>query len=84
MKIFIYLLDKKQKKTFFYLDTFLVRKSVKIGFHVLPSRKQLDDVIFHGRKAELSDEYQKFIRTIKQIYDICEACYAEKKYLQLP
>jgi hypothetical protein len=30
------------------------------------------------------DQYKTFIKTIKQIYDIIEAYYAEKQYLQLP
>ena len=51
---------------------------------MLPTRKQLDEAIFHGRKAELLDEYKTFIKTIKQIYDTIEASYAERKYLQLP
>jgi hypothetical protein len=72
------------KYNYFYLDGFFIRKSVKLGFRVLPSRKQLDDAIFHGRKSELFDQYQKFIKTIKQIYDTIEAFYTEKKYLQLP
>jgi hypothetical protein len=51
---------------------------------MLPTRKQLDDVIFHGHRAELIDQYNTFIRTIKQIYDTIEAYYADMKYLQLP
>lgn len=66
------------------LDGFFIRQSVKIGFRMLPTRKQLDEAIFHGRKAELLDEYKTFIKTIKQIYDTIEASYAERKYLQLP
>jgi hypothetical protein len=30
------------------------------------------------------NQYKIFIQTIKQIYDIIEAYYAEKCYLQLP
>lgn len=66
------------------LDPFIIRQSVKIGFRMLPTRKQLDEAIFHGRKAELLDEYKTFIKTITQIYDTIEASYAERKYLQLP
>jgi len=88
MKIFVCIVHKKWTesiiKKIIYLDGFFVRKSVKIGLRVLPSRRQFDDVIFRGRKAELSDQYKSFIKTIKQIYDIVEAYYAEKKYLQLP
>jgi hypothetical protein len=51
---------------------------------MLPTRKQLDEAIFHGRKAELLDEYKAFIKTIKHIYDTIEAYYAERRYLQLP
>ncbi len=51
---------------------------------MLPSRKKLDDVIFLGRKSELLDQYSLFIKTIQKIYDIINAYYAEKNYLQLP
>lgn len=44
----------------------------------------MDDVIFHGHKPELLDQYKIFIKTINQIYDSIEGFYAEKKYLQLP
>ncbi|UJR13425.1 hypothetical protein I4U23_000440 [Adineta vaga] len=63
---------------------FLIRNSVKVGFRILPSRKQLDEVIFHGHKNDLLQQYNRFIETIKQIYDIIEEYYDEKKYLQLP
>ena len=66
------------------LDGFLIRNSVRVGFRILPSRKQLDDVIFHGHKSDLLSQYDHFIQTIKQIYDVVEGYYAEKKYLQLP
>lgn len=57
---------------------------MKVGFRVLPSRKQLDEILFHGQRSEMIDQYKIFIQTIKQIYDTIEAYYAEKKYLQLP
>lgn len=63
---------------------FLIRKSVKIGFRVLPSRQQLDDIIFHGRKEELKTQYQTFMQTIQQIYDIIQNFYTEKHLLTLP
>ncbi|CAM4826268.1 unnamed protein product [Rotaria magnacalcarata] len=64
--------------------SFLVRQSVKMGFLLLPSRRQLDDIIFHGHKSELLDQYKTFIKIIKQIYDAIETLYAENNYLQLP
>ncbi|CAF1514328.1 unnamed protein product [Adineta ricciae] len=70
--------------TLYHHHGFLVRNSVRVGFRILPSRKQLDDVIFHGHKSDLLSQYDHFIQTIKQIYDIVERYYAEKKYLQLP
>ena len=66
------------------LDGLLIRTTVKVGFRVLPSRKQLDEILFHGQKSEMIDQYKNFIQTIKQIYDTVEGYYAEKKYLQLP
>jgi hypothetical protein len=68
----------------FYLDGFIIRTTVKVGFRVLPSRKQLDEILFHGRKSDMIDQYQIFIKTIKQIYDVVQAYYTEKNYLQLP
>ncbi|CAF3890983.1 unnamed protein product [Rotaria magnacalcarata] len=65
-------------------NSFLVRQSVKMGFLLLPSRRQLDDIIFHGHKSELLDQYKTFIKIIKQIYDAIETLYAENNYLQLP
>jgi hypothetical protein len=76
--------DKENITYEFFLDGFLIRQSAKLGFRVLPTRRQLDEVIFHGRKAELYDQYKTFIKTIKQIYDTVERYYAEMKYLQLP
>lgn len=67
-----------------HLDGLLIRTTVKVGFRVLPSRKQLDEILFHGQKSEMIDQYKNFIQTIKQIYDTVEVYYAEKKYLQLP
>ena len=67
-----------------YLDGFFVRQSVKLGFHVLPTRQKLDEIIYRGRKSESIDQYNTFMATIKHIYDSVEAYYAEKKYLQLP
>lgn len=66
------------------LDGFLIRTTVKVGFRALPSRKQLDEILFHGHKSDVIDQYKTFIKTIKQIYDTVEAFYAEKQYLQLP
>ncbi|CAF2334223.1 unnamed protein product [Rotaria sp. Silwood2] len=70
--------------TLYYHHGFFVRTTVKVGFHALPSRKQLDEAIFHGHKSDIMDQYKTFIKTIKQIYDIVDGYYAEKKYLQLP
>jgi hypothetical protein len=70
--------------TLYYHHGFFIRTAVKVGFRVLPSRKQLDEVLFHGHKSDMIDQYKTFIKTIKQIYDIIEAYYAEKQYLQLP
>jgi hypothetical protein len=67
-----------------FLDGFLIRTTVKVGFRALPSRKQLDESLFHGHKSEMIEQYNIFIKTIKQIYDIIEAYYAENNYLQLP
>lgn len=69
---------------FIDLDPFLIRQSARLGFRILPSRRQLDDVIFHGRKTESLEQYTTFIKIIKQIYDIVESYYNEMKYLQLP
>ncbi|CAF3865811.1 unnamed protein product [Rotaria sordida] len=66
------------------LDAFLIRKSVKIGFRILPSRLQIDEAIFHGHKTELLEQYKTFIKIIQQIYDTIQTFYTEKKYLQLP
>ncbi|CAF1231920.1 unnamed protein product [Rotaria sordida] len=63
---------------------FLIRKSVKIGFRILPSRLQIDEAIFHGHKTELLEQYKTFIKIIQQIYDTIQTFYTEKKYLQLP
>lgn len=63
---------------------FLIRTTVKVGFRALPSRKQLDEILFHGEKSEMISQYKIFIKTIRQIYDTIEAFYAEKNYLQLP
>ncbi len=57
---------------------------MKVGFHALPSRKQLDEALFHGHKDDMIDQYKTFVQTIKQIYDIIELYYAKKNYLQLP
>ncbi|CAF0725626.1 unnamed protein product [Rotaria sordida] len=70
--------------TLYHHHGFFIRTTVKVGFHALPSRKQLDEVIFHGHKSDMMDQYKIFIKTIKQIYDTIEAYYAEKNYLQLP
>ncbi|UJR33920.1 hypothetical protein I4U23_021339 [Adineta vaga] len=70
--------------TLYYHHGFLIRTTVKVGFRALPSRKQLDDILFHGHKSDILDEYKTFIETLKQIYDIIEAYYKEKQYLQLP
>ncbi|CAF1137717.1 unnamed protein product [Adineta ricciae] len=70
--------------TLYYHHGFLIRTTVKVGFRVLPSRKQLDDILFEGHKTDILEQYKTFIKTIKQIYDIVQAYYAEKKYLQLP
>lgn len=66
------------------LDGFLIRATVKVGFRVLPSRKHLDETLFHGHKSDMVDQYRTFITTIKQIYDTIQAYYVEKNYLQLP
>ena len=66
------------------LDGFLIRATVKVGFRALPSRKHLDETLFHGHKSDIVDQYRTFIMTIKQIYDIIQAYYVEKNYLQLP
>ncbi|CAF5041142.1 unnamed protein product, partial [Rotaria sp. Silwood1] len=63
---------------------FFIRQSVKVGFRMLPSRRQLDEIIFHGHKTELFEQYKTFIKIIQQIYDIIQTFYEEKKYLQLP
>jgi len=70
--------------TLYYHHGFIIRTTVKVGFRVLPSRKQLDEILFHGRKSDMIDQYQIFIKTIKQIYDVVQAYYTEKNYLQLP
>ncbi|CAF2999877.1 unnamed protein product [Rotaria socialis] len=70
--------------TLYHHHGFLIRTTVKVGFHALPSRKQLEEVIFHGHKSEMIEQYKIFIKTIKQIYDSIEIYYAEKNYLQLP
>ncbi|CAF3222581.1 unnamed protein product, partial [Rotaria sp. Silwood2] len=70
--------------TLYNYHGFLIRQSVKLGFLMLPSRRQLDEVIFHGHKTELFEQYKTFIKIIKQIYDTIQSFYAEKKYLQLP
>ncbi|CAF3109295.1 unnamed protein product [Rotaria socialis] len=70
--------------TLYHHHSFLVRQSVKMGFLLLPSRRQLDDIIFHGHKAELLDQYKTFIKIIQQIFDTIETLYAENNYLQLP
>ena len=57
---------------------------MKVGFRALPSRKHLDELLFHGHKSDMYDQYKIFIQTIKQIYDTVEAYYTENKYLQLP
>ncbi|CAF0983200.1 unnamed protein product [Adineta steineri] len=72
------------KATLYNHHGFMVRGTVKVGFHMLPSRKELDDAIFHGHKTELLEQYMTFVKIIKQIYDTVEAYYAEKNYLQLP
>lgn len=64
-------------------DGFLIRTTVRVGFRVLPSRKQLDEILFRGERSQMIDQYKTFIQTIKQIYDTVEAYYTEKKYLQL-
>jgi len=69
---------------FVYLDGFFIRTTVKVGFRALPSRKQLDEILFHGEKAEMLNQYEVFIKTIRQIYDTIQDYYAEKNYLQLP
>ena len=51
---------------------------------MLPSRRQLDDVIFHGRKSESVDQYNTFIKIIKQIYETIQGYYSDMEYLQLP
>ncbi|CAF0782992.1 unnamed protein product [Adineta steineri] len=70
--------------TLYYHHGFLIRTTVKVGFRALPSRKQLDEILFHGQKSNMIEQYKTFIKTIKQIYDIIDEYYAEKKYLQLP
>jgi len=57
---------------------------VKIGFYTLPSRQQMDDIIFHGQKQELTEKYEIFMRTIQQIYDTVQAFYTDKHLLTLP
>ncbi len=66
------------------LDGFFIRTTVKLGFRALPSRKQLDEILFHGDRLNMIDQYKIFVQTIKQIYDIIEEYYTEKNYLQLP
>lgn len=50
----------------------------------MPSRRQMDEIIFNGHKSELFDQYKTFIKILQQIYDIIQTVYSEKKYLQLP
>lgn len=83
--------DEKQNVSFrmlnFFLfcsDGFLIRTTVRVGFRALPSRKQLEETLFHGHKSDTIEQYHTFIATIKQIYDTIENFYAEKNYLQLP
>lgn len=57
---------------------------MKIGFYTLPSRQQMDDIIFHGQKQELTEKYEIFMRTIQQIYDTVQAFYTDKHLLTLP
>ncbi|CAF0777388.1 unnamed protein product [Rotaria sp. Silwood1] len=76
--------SKAYDSTLYHHHGFFVRTTVKVGFHALPSRKQLDEVLFHGHKLDMMDQYKTFIKTIKQIYDTIEAYYTEKNYLQLP
>ena len=68
----------------FSLDNFLIRTTVKVGFRALPTREQLDKILFHDDKLGVIDQYKTFIKTIKQIYDTIQVYYAEKNYLQLP
>jgi hypothetical protein len=70
--------------TLYYHHGFLIRTTVKVGFRALPTRKSLDEILFHGHKSDMIDQYKIFIKTIKQIYDIIERYYSEKNYLQLP
>jgi hypothetical protein len=77
-------LNNLKHDSIFLLDGFIIRTTVKVGFRVLPSRKQLDEILFHGQKSDMIDQYITFIKTIKQIYDIIDAFYTEKSYLQLP
>ena len=58
---------------------------MKIGFRMLPSRRQLDEIIYHRKKsAALVAEYQTFLRTLEQIYQIIERFYHEANLLRLP
>lgn len=68
----------------FCSDGFLIRTTVRVGFRALPSRKQLEEILFHGHKTDTIEQYHTFIATIKQIYDTIDNFYAEKNYLQLP
>jgi len=70
--------------TLYYHHGFLIRTTVRVGFRALPSRKHLDELLFHGHKSDMYDQYKIFIQTIKQIYDTVETYYTENKYLQLP
>lgn len=58
---------------------------MKIGFRMLPTRRQLDEIIYQRKKStELVAEYETFLLTLDQIYQIIQRFYQEENLLQLP